>query len=42
MGEEAVGSIPQEIVKFFRDNVGEILLIKGPPVPGRPSLAWSS
>ena len=38
MSEEAAGSIPKEIVKFFRDNVGEILLIKGPPGSGKTLL----
>ncbi len=38
MSEEVVGSIPQEIIKFFRENVGEILLIKGPPGSGKTLL----
>ncbi len=29
------GHIPPEIISFFRENVGEILLVKGPPGSGK-------
>ncbi|MBN1390144.1 MAG: hypothetical protein JXA22_05830 [Candidatus Thermoplasmatota archaeon] len=36
---EPVEHIPQEIVSFFKENVGEIMLIKGPPGSGKTLFA---
>ncbi len=35
MSQDPASYIPQEIISFFRENVGEILLIKGPPGSGK-------
>ncbi|MFO8050172.1 MAG: gas vesicle protein GvpD P-loop domain-containing protein [Thermoplasmatota archaeon] len=35
MTEDPVSHIPPEIISFFRESVGEILLIKGPPGSGK-------
>ncbi|MEA3558214.1 MAG: gas vesicle protein GvpD P-loop domain-containing protein [Candidatus Thermoplasmatota archaeon] len=35
MVEDHVEHIPPELLKFFRENVGEILLVKGPPGSGK-------
>jgi KaiC/GvpD/RAD55 family RecA-like ATPase len=35
MMSESAGHIPAEIISFFRENVGEILLVKGPPGSGK-------
>ncbi|MGA1821902.1 MAG: gas vesicle protein GvpD basic region 2 domain-containing protein [Thermoplasmatota archaeon] len=35
MAADTVEHIPPEIMKFFRENVGEILLVKGPPGSGK-------
>ncbi len=35
MSSDPVRHIPAEIISFFRENVGEILLVKGPPGSGK-------
>ncbi len=35
MSPDPVDHIPAEVISFFRENVGEILLVKGPPGSGK-------
>ncbi|MGA1792409.1 MAG: ATPase domain-containing protein [Thermoplasmatota archaeon] len=39
MASEPMEHIPPEIISFFKENVGEILLIKGPPGSGKTLFA---
>lgn len=39
MTSDPVIHIPPEIISFFRENVGEILLVKGPPGSGKTMLS---
>ncbi|MBN1539759.1 MAG: hypothetical protein JW939_06405 [Candidatus Thermoplasmatota archaeon] len=39
MVSEPVANIPPEVISFFKENVGEIMLIKGPPGSGKTLFA---
>ncbi|MFW3145622.1 MAG: ATPase domain-containing protein [Thermoplasmatota archaeon] len=42
MAEDPGDHIPPEIIRFFRENVGEILLVKGPPGSGKTLFSLES